>query len=573
MPRIVVTCGACNRKHATSAIENPFICSDCRRSEVEERQTPAPLRRRLELTPLSFKRARADEFDSKRNHSPDDVGIEDSQFVASVVQKLEEDARSEASDDWKCTQLCDEDDGGSNLGVPASKSCTSDGDDKYGDAGSDDDLDDRPLIQLASNSSCQHVAESASSAAAVSTLPSMSETDLGTDLSDLVEDDFVLRSLDNAKLRDTTVCLICGSSLLAIQSLKGRLNHMKRCSKKSGVSAKDIRWNDDHEMFVSASTSARRSPLKDAIRNPYAKHSLSAPASVAAERESASVLSITNVLMAGARLAAKRKKVETENATVAAAATKRPGRRPWWQVRDQQPKRACPWYKMISNTDFCVDGFNYVANTRNFFLSHFHSDHYGGITSSWDSGTIYCSMVTANLVSQQLGVDRKFLHPIPMLTPVVIESKGKPVTVVAIDANHCPGAVMFLFQVGTKNVLHVGDFRWNRSIMQECSQLNPFFSGQSSLDCIYLDTTYCDEKYALPTQDEAIREAIAVASREFDLARRSKQSLLLLFGAYTIGKERIYMYVLTQALQILFLSHAILTPRFPSNFPGPWHSI
>jgi DNA cross-link repair 1A protein len=155
--------------------------------------------------------------------------------------------------------------------------------------------------------------------------------------------------------------------------------------------------------------------------------------------------------------------------------------------------------------------------------------------------------VTANLVSQQLGVNRKFLHPIPLLTPIVIESRGKPVTVTAIDANHCPGAVMLLFQVGTRNVLHVGDFRWNRRIMQKCSQLNPFFSGQSSLDCIYLDTTYCDEKYALPTQDEAIREAIVVASREVDLACRSKQSLLMLFGAYTIGKERIYMYVLKQA--------------------------
>lgn len=495
-----------------------------------------------------FKRARAgDEID---RNSGDDACTEDSRRAASVVKTNGEDARSEASDDWKCTQLCDEDNvGGNHHGGNAKESRTTDGDVDDGDVGSDNDLDDRPLIQLAMDPSSHRTAGSAGSTAVVNLPPSLSEseTDKGRDSGDMADYGCSLRILDNANLRDTTVCLICGSSLLAIQNLKGRLNHMKRCSKKCGVSAKDIRWDDDHEMFVNASASARQSPSKGTIRNLYAKHSLSAPPSATAERESASVLSVTNVLMEGARLAAKRKKVEAENAAVAAA-SKRPARRPWWQARDQQPKRACPWYKMIPNTDFCVDGFNYVANTRNFFLSHFHSDHYGGITSSWDSGTIYCSLVTANLVSQQLGVDWKFLHPIPILTPVVIESKGKSVTVTAIDANHCPGAVMFLFQVGTKSVLHVGDFRWNREIMQECSHLKPFSSGQSSLDCIYLDTTYCDEKYALPTQDEAIKEATRVASREFNLACRSKQSLLMLFGAYTIGKERIYMYVHTCAL-------------------------
>ena len=49
--------------------------------------------------------------------------------------------------------------------------------------------------------------------------------------------------------------------------------------------------------------------------------------------------------------------------------------------------------------------------TKNYFLTHFHSDHYGGITSSWDAGIIYCSLPTAKLVHQQLGVDMKYLHP------------------------------------------------------------------------------------------------------------------------------------------------------------------
>lgn len=156
---------------------------------------------------------------------------------------------------------------------------------------------------------------------------------------------------------------------------------------------------------------------------------------------------------------------------------------------------------------------------------------------------IYCSLPTANLVSQQLGVDKKYLHPLGMNTPLVIESKGKPVTVTLLDANHCPGAVMFLFEVGNRKILHVGDFRWNRQFMMNHAPLRDFASSRSRLDDLFLDTTYCDEKYDLPTQDVAIKAAVEVAVQEVEYSKRKGQRLLMLFGAYTIGKERIYLAV------------------------------
>jgi DNA cross-link repair 1A protein len=191
------------------------------------------------------------------------------------------------------------------------------------------------------------------------------------------------------------------------------------------------------------------------------------------------------------------------------------------------------------------DGFLYArqANTRNHFLTHFHSDHYGGITKHWNAGIIYCSLATANLVREQLGVDRKFLHPLPMQTAVVLESQGKPVTVTLLDANHCPGAVMFLFEVGKRRILHVGDFRWNRIQMLEQPSLRLIASGEQQLDDLFLDTTYCDVKYVLPSQDIAIEATVKVAVREIESAKASRQRILMLFGAYTIGKERIYLAV------------------------------
>lgn len=47
-------------------------------------------------------------------------------------------------------------------------------------------------------------------------------------------------------------CFICGSNLKNLTTgLKGRLNHLKRCSKKHGVTARDMKLNDDSELFVS----------------------------------------------------------------------------------------------------------------------------------------------------------------------------------------------------------------------------------------------------------------------------------------------------------------------------------
>ncbi len=131
-----------------------------------------------------------------------------------------------------------------------------------------------------------------------------------------------------------------------------------------------------------------------------------------------------------------------------------------------------------------------------------------------------------------------------MNMPTIVLSRGKPVTVTLLDANHCPGAVMFLFEVGSRRILHVGDFRWDRELMMQMPQLRAFGNLSPRLDEIFLDTTYCDARYTLPTQEEAIDAAIEVATKEMELSKKEKSmKTLFLFGSYTIGKEKIYMSV------------------------------
>ena len=57
--------------------------------------------------------------------------------------------------------------------------------------------------------------------------------------------------------------------------------------------------------------------------------------------------------------------------------------------------------KRIQGTSFIVDGFNFLdSNIKSYFLTHFHSDHYCGLHSGFDIGTIYCTEVTARLVTE-----------------------------------------------------------------------------------------------------------------------------------------------------------------------------
>jgi hypothetical protein len=133
-------------------------------------------------------------------------------------------------------------------------------------------------------------------------------------------------------------------------------------------------------------------------------------------------------------------------------------------------------------------------------------------------------------------------------TPLLVPHHTSPDKDTLLDANHCPGAVMFLFQVWQRRKEHVGDFCWNRDRMY--AGLKDFITLKICLDDLFLDTTCCDEKYHLPTQDEAIAANVANAVDEGESCRKAGRRLLMLFGAYTIGKERIYLAVLAETLGV-----------------------
>jgi DNA cross-link repair 1A protein len=180
-------------------------------------------------------------------------------------------------------------------------------------------------------------------------------------------------------------------------------------------------------------------------------------------------------------------------------------------------QRTCPFYKIMPGFSIAVDAFRYgaVEGSKAYFLSHFHSDHYIGLTANWTHGPIYCSKVTGSLVRNQLRTAAKYVIELEFEEKVPVpDTDGVFVTM--IPANHCPGSSLFLFEKTlpggrTQRILHCGDFRACPAHIAH-PQLRPetvdAITGktrQQKIDVCYLDTTYLNPRYSFPAQENVIR--------------------------------------------------------------------
>ncbi|XP_048859029.1 5' exonuclease Apollo-like isoform X1 [Brienomyrus brachyistius] len=223
--------------------------------------------------------------------------------------------------------------------------------------------------------------------------------------------------------------------------------------------------------------------------------------------------------------------------------------------------------RVIPNTPLAVDFWQVrkCGHVRLFFLSHMHSDHTVGLTSTWANRPIYCSPISAKLLKLKLQVREKWIHALEVgeAHKLPLDDMGKEtLTVTLMDANHCPGAVMFLFQGYFGTILFTGDFRYTAAMLRD-----PSLRNHISIDVLYLDDTHCDPTRSLPSRQQATQQIKEII--------RAHTGHDVVIGLYTLGKEtllvqlalefRTWVEVSPERMRIL---HVLELPDVFTTEPG-----
>ncbi|KAH6764656.1 DNA repair metallo-beta-lactamase family protein [Perilla frutescens var. hirtella] len=190
------------------------------------------------------------------------------------------------------------------------------------------------------------------------------------------------------------------------------------------------------------------------------------------------------------------------------------------------------------------------AGSQAYFLTHLHADHTAGLSATWRRGPLFCSRLTAKLLPCKFpGIDLSLLrivdigtwHSLSLTSP----STGSPTDFVfkAIDAQHCPGAVMYLFRGDFGCMLFTGDFRWETSSkgMENGRTVLLDALKNQTLDILHLDNTYCNPIFSFPSREVAARQVIDIITSHPDHE--------IVIAIDSLGKEDLLLYI-SQTLNI-----------------------
>ncbi|CAM8953705.1 unnamed protein product [Rhodiola kirilowii] len=161
---------------------------------------------------------------------------------------------------------------------------------------------------------------------------------------------------------------------------------------------------------------------------------------------------------------------------------------------------------------FSVDTWSEASmNKRHHFLTHAHRDHSVGITTN-SKFPIYCTNLTRRLLLHHFPrLDESLFVDLEVGQSVFIEDVDGDFSVTAYDANHCPGAVMFLFEGTFGSLLHTGDCRLTPDCLLNLPDKYIGKKGRHPkcpLDFLFLDCTFGRCYLTMPSKHQAIKQVI-----------------------------------------------------------------
>lgn len=184
--------------------------------------------------------------------------------------------------------------------------------------------------------------------------------------------------------------------------------------------------------------------------------------------------------------------------------------------------------KVIPGTPIAVDFWKTreCPNARLFFLTHLHGDHIVGLSSSWQH-RIYCSEVTGRLLVERYDIDASLISPLEAGCSHILyvdSDQIEQMSVTVIDAHHCPGSVMFLFEGYFGKILYTGDFRFDSEMKDD-----PMMGNLLHADTLYLDNTYNSPKCVFPSREESFKQMMEII--------QSHEDFHIKIGLRNLGKE------------------------------------
>ncbi|KAF4377152.1 uncharacterized protein LOC115714350 [Cannabis sativa] len=169
--------------------------------------------------------------------------------------------------------------------------------------------------------------------------------------------------------------------------------------------------------------------------------------------------------------------------------------------------------EMPKGLPFSVDTWTECSKRKRYhFLTHAHKDHSTGITAHF-SFPIYSTSLTKALLLQLFPkLHHSMFVEIEVGQSIIVDDSHDSFTVTAFDANHCPGAVMFLFEGKFGNILHTGDCRLTPECLQNLPEKYLGKRGRKpscQLDFVFLDCTFGRFLRPMPSKHLATQQVVS----------------------------------------------------------------
>jgi DNA cross-link repair 1A protein len=202
----------------------------------------------------------------------------------------------------------------------------------------------------------------------------------------------------------------------------------------------------------------------------------------------------------------------------------------------------------LSHCPIKVDDFS--KGGKSYFLTHAHTDHFHGLRETWNAGRLYCTSITKELLLIKFPCfDAKLIKTLEIgETKLISITKNFSVCVTVLDARHCAGSCMYLFESkhferGVR-VLHTGDFRYEigQPIPPVLLNSSPSLynseiqspEGEGVQTCVYLDNTYGLKSSPKNPSRLQVQEVLCkILTTKYDSKTR------FIFALHGLGKEEL----------------------------------